>query len=778
LTDEMTQKNSSEEDRVAHGPRAVSVKRVKKGNEAYRSYGNFDNYRLMMDYGFGLVLNKADKVSIGWGLVDAVGNVSAPESYEAPFSKDNTDVTATKGKGVFESSDSATTNSWWTSDRLGLLLREAFLNESHQNALTSGKRILLDACFSGEYNSVLLKAAVVSTMKPSRVGKEAKNPESGKRGIIISKSHQQLIREYLIFYLTRKLEALLHGLNSGLKIHYSDIDLWTKASQGGIHYKGSKNDNCFGWQTFFDMYAYSSISIVEKRYYALGPDSCVLVLYDGYLRALDSSLDGLSDEEKFENGVLQELRDLGYVLAEDDNVPGEEEQEEEKVIEEKVKEEKVKEEKIEKVVEQEVISQPNVTTQPKVSENESATNPAESDTCAAIVNGELNGKSHTESDSKTKGNRKKGRKKGNGGNGGGGEDGERSRAIKLHIGNLAYCTLASDLFDYFASIYGRASILECHIPTERDSTRSRGFGFITMPEQVSLSALKSGRKHEVHGRTLKVSESNSSGSAVRKGPSVNAVASTDRCARCGYSPRYCKCKVPDIPAFNGTGRDAPRPPEPGPFQREPDLDYYGASYRRERERQSFSASPGRLRERYRDPREYDRGYRRSRSRSYSRGMRERRRDRERDYSRERDRYHRDRHKDRSVSRERSRDRRSGRNSWDGRRSARYSSRSRSRSYSRDRSGSRSRRRDRDRDRDRNRDSPGIDRSDGAGGKTTLDSASPKRSERKRESGRKRSRSRSSGRRSRRKKSSRKESRKEERRSHSRSRSGHEEQSDT
>eukprot|EP00957_Ditylum_brightwellii_P189388 14414995-Ditylum_brightwellii.AAC.1 len=117
---------------------------------------------------------------------------------------------------------------------------------------------------------------------------------------------------------------------------------------------------------------------------------------------------------------------------------------------------------------------------------------------------------------------------------------ERPPAIKLHIGNLSYTTVPDDLFDFFANIFGRENVLECHIPTERDTGKSRGFGFVTMPETAALQALNSGRPHEMDGRILKVAESNSAG-AGKPNQNARGGAPSDRCATCGYRPRYCTC---------------------------------------------------------------------------------------------------------------------------------------------------------------------------------------------------------------------------------------------
>ena len=329
-------------------------------------------------------------------------------------------------------------------------------------------------------------------------------------------------------------------------------------------------------------------------------------------------------------------------------------------------------------------------------------------------------------------------------------------------------------------------MLECHIPTERENGRSRGFGFVTMPEASSLQALRPGTKHEVHGRILKIAESSSSGSANRnRGPSINTIVVTDRCARCGYRPRYCVCPVPDIPAFNGAAgrfphQDSMRGPDLDHRVRsDPGFDHHGGSYRRERDRgrDSYSPSPGRHHGGSRGGREWDHDWhgrpydrsRRSHSPSYSRD-----RDLDRDRSRRRSRegeHGRDRDGDR---RERSRDRRRG---LDDRRSSRHS-RSRSRSPLGDVAEiGRSSRRDREKERDEERRAVGAKPIEPASGKKDLsdvESMSPpplggsserKRARDSRRRSRSRSRSRDRGKSGKRRRSSKKDGKKRDRSPH-------------
>ena len=683
-------------------PRAVSHRRVKKGSELYCNYGpNMSNQHLILQYGFGLINNPSDVVRLGWSLADSVGNVKAPVDYSLPFKDEAPDdklsVTNESSGGdnttpetpklcesdlVFDSTEPSDINDWWTEERLSFLSRQALLGENIITSLTSGKKMLTAAFNDGSYHPHLLAASVVATMNDVRVMAldSLRNVDSEEKSssVAITKTHQNVLRAYLAFHFESKLEKLLQNLNSGLKGHFEDVNIWTKLSNGGLAYSNPE-DKTEGWNKFFEAKAYFTSAAVEKHFYPVSPESCVLAFYDGQVRALQASLDGLGTMEKFRSGVLRQLEDLGFEILSNDDLPAEEV----------------------------AAMTAAAAAASKVEED--------NDSVGKTEDGP-NGAGKEKNKSKSRRRNRKQRTNGGESKGGPPECSYGRPAIKLHIGNLAYCTLASDLFDYFASRYGRESVLECHIPTERESGRSRGFGFVTMPEASSLQALRPGIKHEVHGRILKIAESSSSGSANRnRGPSINTIVVTDRCARCGYRPRYCVCPVPDIPAFNGAASRLPYQDN----MRGPDLDHrgrgdpifdnYGGNYRRERERgrDSYSPSPGRHHSGGRGGREWDndwhgRAYdrsRRSHSPSYSR-ERDLDRDRSRRRSRERD-HVRDRDGDR---RERSRDRRRG---LDDRRSSRHS-RSRSRSPLADTSEvGRSSRRERDRDRDEERRTAGT-----------------------------------------------------------------------
>src|SRR4051794_8071253 len=73
---------------------------------------------------------------------------------------------------------------------------------------------------------------------------------------------------------------------------------------------------------------------------------------------------------------------------------------------------------------------------------------------------------------------------------------------RLFVGNLSWDVSESDLEQAFAPYGGTAAA----IPTERDSGRSRGFGFIEVPEDQLQAAINAMNGKELGGRPLTVNE--------------------------------------------------------------------------------------------------------------------------------------------------------------------------------------------------------------------------------------------------------------------------------
>ena len=73
---------------------------------------------------------------------------------------------------------------------------------------------------------------------------------------------------------------------------------------------------------------------------------------------------------------------------------------------------------------------------------------------------------------------------------------------KLYVGNLAFSTTADDLREAFANHGGVAS---AQIVSDRDTGRSRGFGFVEMTDGAD-QAVANLNGAQFQGRTLTVNE--------------------------------------------------------------------------------------------------------------------------------------------------------------------------------------------------------------------------------------------------------------------------------
>mmetsp|Transcript_20984 Transcript_20984/g.31871 ORF Transcript_20984/g.31871 Transcript_20984/m.31871 type:complete len:1279 (+) Transcript_20984:481-4317(+) len=712
--------------------KVIIQKRVKKGAQIYTKYGNDSSKDLMLKYGFAQMANDSDTLSIGWAINDCVGNIPGPSDYISleKASEDvdgggeagNGDVAKSKmdTKGfVYESLETDAINHWWSDDRWSIIEGEIKSDPTFWTSMKKGKKMTGTANSDGTFDPILLTAMTVATMTSWAIQRHKENllkateAEGEKIQICMTKHHQQVLRSYMLFFFTRKMERLLQNLGNGLQAHFNNINLWTKSTEGFLDHNNSEETEtttegslkAIGWNSFFDTYAYNAAMEVEARYYSLAPDSCVLTLYDGNLRSLQASINGVISEEAFKKSIVPQLENLGFVVSD----------------------EHFDEELVEDVI---VVDQ--VKTEGKEQNNET-----KNFSDAEKANGKDNQKKpENDGDKGSASGEKKERKK----------QRQRNRkqggppAIKLHIGNLSYQTVPSRLFDFFAMRYGRENVVECHIPTERETGKSRGFGFVTLTEAIALRVLGENAPHEIDGRVVKLAESNTSIQARsgsqggQGGGAPPALPPSDRCSVCGYRPRYCTCPSPNMPGFQhgggfpggpggpmnmmgpppgrhpdeiyGPGPHGPGP-GPGPYLggmdrghgpgrgMNPDLDGRGGRRRSRSWNRGRSRSPSPRnrrredsRERYRDRERRGRSYSRSRSRSRSRSITHRDRDR-------RDRDRRDRDRDRNWDSRRS----SRRSRGSSRRSSRYS-RSRSRSMSRSPSYSKesSSRRERERER--------------------------------------------------------------------------------
>jgi cold-inducible RNA-binding protein len=74
---------------------------------------------------------------------------------------------------------------------------------------------------------------------------------------------------------------------------------------------------------------------------------------------------------------------------------------------------------------------------------------------------------------------------------------------KLFVGNLSFQTTENDLTDAFAHV---GAVEAVSIITDRDTGRSKGFGFVTMSEEDADKAIGTLNGSQLNGRALTVNE--------------------------------------------------------------------------------------------------------------------------------------------------------------------------------------------------------------------------------------------------------------------------------
>ena len=74
--------------------------------------------------------------------------------------------------------------------------------------------------------------------------------------------------------------------------------------------------------------------------------------------------------------------------------------------------------------------------------------------------------------------------------------------MNIYVGNLSYKMRDEDLKELFAPF---GTVEECKVIMDRDSGRSKGFGFVEMPQQAEgEEAIKELDGKDVDGRNLRV----------------------------------------------------------------------------------------------------------------------------------------------------------------------------------------------------------------------------------------------------------------------------------
>ena len=78
--------------------------------------------------------------------------------------------------------------------------------------------------------------------------------------------------------------------------------------------------------------------------------------------------------------------------------------------------------------------------------------------------------------------------------------------MKLYVGNLPWSVTDNDLENLFADI---GPVDSAQVVTDRDSGRSRGFGFVEMNAQDGTRAITLLNGREIESRALRVNEAQS-----------------------------------------------------------------------------------------------------------------------------------------------------------------------------------------------------------------------------------------------------------------------------
>ncbi len=77
--------------------------------------------------------------------------------------------------------------------------------------------------------------------------------------------------------------------------------------------------------------------------------------------------------------------------------------------------------------------------------------------------------------------------------------------MKIYVGNLPWSTTDADLQELFEQV---GSVTSARVITDRETGRSRGFGFVEMSQEDGQKAIGELNGQDVGGRPLRVNEAN------------------------------------------------------------------------------------------------------------------------------------------------------------------------------------------------------------------------------------------------------------------------------
>jgi RNA recognition motif-containing protein len=75
--------------------------------------------------------------------------------------------------------------------------------------------------------------------------------------------------------------------------------------------------------------------------------------------------------------------------------------------------------------------------------------------------------------------------------------------MKIYVGNLPFSATESEIRDLFAQ---HGTVETVALPTDRETGRPRGFGFVEMPQADAVKAIETLNGFSMGGRQLRVNE--------------------------------------------------------------------------------------------------------------------------------------------------------------------------------------------------------------------------------------------------------------------------------
>jgi len=130
------------------------------------------------------------------------------------------------------------------------------------------------------------------------------------------------------------------------------------------------------------------------------------------------------------------------------------------------------------------------------------------DAMSKMDGSEVDGRTLRVNESKPRGDRDDKRGKFNGDDNRGKFNAAGKDEVKLYIGNLSFNTFEDSLRGVFEQ-YGK--VIDCFLPTDRDTGKPRGFAFVTMGKSEAEEACNKVNGQELDGRTLRVNEAQAKG---------------------------------------------------------------------------------------------------------------------------------------------------------------------------------------------------------------------------------------------------------------------------